>query len=170
MKHDVVKNRAYKLVMQKPNLFFQSIYKTNFRDLKPIIGKEHTGQLTSDDRIDREEKFRSGGCSALFCSPTMELGIDIASLNVVHMRNVPPNPAHYVQRSGRAGRSGQAALVFTNCSVYSPHDMHYFNSAPEMVAGVVALPKLTLPIRSLSSPTCTQSILQKLGCRSLTTL
>ncbi len=35
----------------------------------------------------------------------MELGVDIAQLNVVNMRNVPPTPANYAQRSGRAGRS-----------------------------------------------------------------
>ena len=56
----------------------------------------------------------------LFCSPTMELGVDIAELNVVNMRNVPPTPANYAQRSGRAGRSGQPALVFTYCSTGQP--------------------------------------------------
>ena len=30
--------------------------------------------------------------------------------------------AHYAQRSGRAGRSAQPALVFTYCSFGSPHD------------------------------------------------
>jgi hypothetical protein len=56
----------------------------------------------------------------LFCSPTMELGVDISALNVVYMRNVPPTPANYAQRSGRAGRSGQAALVMTYASVAEP--------------------------------------------------
>ena len=44
-----------------------------------------------------------GELPVLFCSPTMELGVDIAELNVVNMRNVPPTPANYAQRSGRAG-------------------------------------------------------------------
>ena len=141
---DQVKNRSYKSVKQIPNAFFQNVYKTNFGKLKKYEGREHTGQIDNEDRIDREEKFRKGDISALYCSPTMELGIDISSLNVVHMRNVPPNPANYAQRSGRAGRSGQAALVYTYCSNYSPHDRHYFNNSTDMVAGVVAPPRIDL--------------------------
>ena len=63
---------------------------------------------------------------ALFCSPTMELGVDISALNAVYLRNMPPTPANYAQRSGRAGRSGQAALVVTYCAAQSPHDQYYF--------------------------------------------
>jgi len=36
----------------------------------------------------------------------MGLGIDISELNAVYMRNVPPTPANYAQRSSRAVRSG----------------------------------------------------------------
>ena len=141
---DKVKIRTFKDYNKKPNLFYQQLYKIDFTNKKKIEAREHTGQLNNQDRIEREEKFKSGEYSALFCSPTMELGIDIADLNVVHMRNVPPNPANYAQRSGRAGRSGQAALIFTNCSVYSPHDTHYFNNAQDLVSGAVIPPQIDL--------------------------
>ncbi len=141
---DKVTIRSYKEIIQRPNRFYQEMYRADFANRKKLIGREHTGQLSNDDRIDRETSFRSGEYSALFCSPTMELGIDIANLNVVHMRNVPPNAANYAQRGGRAGRSGQAALVFTNCSAFSPHDRHYFKHAAEMVAGVVTPPRIDL--------------------------
>ncbi|MDM8542036.1 virulence promoting factor [Desulfococcaceae bacterium HSG9] len=149
VKQDFVKIRSYKNYEQKPNTFYQKFYKTDFSCQKKLIGKEHTGQLGNADRIEREEKFKEGEYSALFCSPTMELGIDISELSVVHMRNVPPNPANYAQRSGRAGRSGQAALVFTSCSAYSPHDSHYFKHAQDLVAGAVAPPLIDLTNKEL---------------------
>ena len=88
--------------------------------------------------------FREGRLPILYCSPTMELGVDIAELNVVNLRNVPPTPANYAQRSGRAGRSGQPALVFTYCSSGSPHDQYFFRRPERMVAGAVAPPRLDL--------------------------
>ncbi|QSB25247.1 DEAD/DEAH box helicase [Flavobacterium sp. CLA17] len=128
-----------------PNLYFQNLYKTDFSKFKKeLIAKEHTGQISSAQRIEREEQFRKGEISTLYCSPTMELGIDIANLNIVHMRNVPPNAANYAQRSGRAGRGGQTALVFTYCSTMSPHDVNYFKNSAEMVAGVVQPPRIDL--------------------------
>lgn len=141
---DAIRSRSYKIPAAKPNLFFQRFYSRDFGSLKPLVGAEHTAQLNTEKRIDREEKFRKGDINALFCSPTMELGIDIRTLNAVHMRNVPPNPANYAQRSGRAGRSGQTALVFTYCSNYSPHDKHYFRNSAEMVHGVVTAPRIDL--------------------------
>jgi hypothetical protein len=74
----------------------------------------------------------------------MELGVDIAELNVVNMRNVPTTPANYAQRSGRAGRSGQPALVFTYCSSGSPHDQYFFKRPERMVSGEVTTPRLDL--------------------------
>ena len=105
--------------------------------------------MQADVREDREEDFRSAELPILFCSPTMELGVDIAQLNVVNMRNVPPTPANYAQRSGRAGRGGQPALVYTYCSGFSPHDKYYFRHPERMVAGAVTAPRLDLLNRDL---------------------
>lgn len=145
VEQDRVRMPTYKKLDLKPNLFFKNMYSQDYTTYKKeIVGREHTGQLDAQARIDRESGFRKGDISALFCSPTMELGIDIADLNIVHMRNVPPNPANYAQRSGRAGRSGQTALVFTYCSSWSPHDRNYFDAAEKMVAGVVVPPRIDL--------------------------
>ena len=168
IRRDAVKQRSYHTLEEKPNAFFRELYQTDFRKLKNLQGADHTGQLSNEDRVDREERFRAEwtiangdkqvpdlakinarSLSALFCSPTMELGVDISKLSIVHMRNAPPNPANYAQRSGRAGRSGQAALVFAYCSAYSPHDRHYFSHRQDLVAGAVEPPRLDITNREL---------------------
>src|SRR5581483_7192544 len=101
-------------------------------------------QVPNEDRIKREVEFREGRLPILYCSPTMELGVDIAELNVVNMRNVPPTPANYAQRSGRGGRGGQPALVFTYCATGSPHDQYFFKRPERMVAGAVRPPRMDL--------------------------
>ncbi|MFA8436793.1 MAG: DEAD/DEAH box helicase [Marinifilaceae bacterium] len=151
-----------------PNTYFKRFYQQDFSAfLKPFIGREHTGQQSNTQRIDREDKFRKGELSALYCSPTMELGIDIAELNIVHMRNVPPGPANYAQRSGRAGRSGQTALVFTYCTQLSPHDNNYFSKPEEMVAGSVAAPRIDLLNEELIATHFRASMLTRLDLDSL---
>jgi hypothetical protein len=112
----------------RPNEFFRNFYRGDARDLAFFQAHEHTAQVRADIREKREEQFRTAELPLLFCSPTMELGVDIAELNVVNMRNVPPTPANYAQRSGRAGRSGQPAFVFTYCTAHSPHDHYFFRN------------------------------------------
>ncbi|MFH1466560.1 MAG: DEAD/DEAH box helicase [Pseudomonadota bacterium] len=128
----------------RTNPFFVSFYRSNIADMRELEGREHTAQVAPDEREERERRFKSADLPVLFCSPTMELGVDIAQLNVVNMRNVPPTPANYAQRSGRAGRSGQPAFVYTYCSAYSPHDQYHFQRPERMVGGKVSTPRLDL--------------------------
>lgn len=157
----------------RANPFFKTLYLTVAEILKKdthslfdFEAHEHTAQVDAERRMmlerrfrftnkDRDEWAKEGNDAplarlpVLYCSPTMELGVDISSLNTVYLRNVPPTPANYAQRSGRAGRSGQAALVLTYCASQSPHDQWFFHNASDMVYGVVKAPTLDLANRDL---------------------
>ena len=156
------------------NQYFRQLYLNLAELLKqpshPLFyfeAQEHTAQVDAGRRQLLEQRFRYTEkdqkewleepghetplerLPVMFCSPTMELGVDISALNTVYLRNVPPTPANYAQRSGRAGRSGQQALVITYCASLSPHDQWFFHNANEMVHGVVKAPTLDLGNREL---------------------
>lgn len=126
------------------NPFFIDFYKKTALSTKGFEAREHTAQVDYELRIKREDRFRQGELPILFCSPTMELGVDIAELNIVNMRNIPPTPANYAQRSGRAGRSGQPAFVFSYCATGSSHDQYFFKRPEIMASGAVTPLRLEL--------------------------
>lgn len=89
---------------------------------------EHSAQQASERLQDYEKRFKSGEVNVMNCSTTMEMGVDIGGISAVVMNNVPPHPANYLQRAGRAGRSKESrALSYTICKS-NPHDQQVFNN------------------------------------------
>ena len=109
-----------------------------------LIIKEHTAQLGQELAYQYQNDFKSKKINVLSCSTTFEMGVDVGSLETVFMRNMPPTPANYAQRAGRAGRSmHSAAYALTYCP-NSSHDLNYFKNPIDMIVGKINPPSFNV--------------------------
>lgn len=135
--------------IEECNVDNDNSYKNNYyrneyinRPLEKLICREHTAQMNADEAKEIQNDFKSetGKINFISCSTTFEMGIDLGGLNTVFMRNVPPTPANYAQRAGRAGRRAEtSAFILTFCSTTS-HDYTFFAHPEEMIRGLVKPP------------------------------
>ncbi len=126
-----------------------------------LVAAEHTAQLNAPQNEDVFSKAEenellfqdialgtradsSTAIDVLSSTTTMEVGIDIGALSGVALRNMPPSRANYQQRSGRAGRRGNAVATVVAFGSADSHDEHYFTKPDAMIRGDVVDPKLTL--------------------------
>lgn len=153
--------RCRKSLPKQPSGVVEELWDSNFLGRRIMRGKrdvvqrfglkceELTGQ--TDDFQDRLRRFkgilvRAGDAAPtelqkaaaqidlLSVTTTMEVGIDIGSLQTVLQANMPPQRFNYQQRVGRAGRRGQAfSFVTTFCRGRS-HDEFYFRH-PKAITG-----------------------------------
>jgi hypothetical protein len=121
-------------------------------DEQSLFASEHTAQITGDERIEIEERFKGPASKSplnvLSCSPTLEMGIDVGGLDAVVLRNVPPRPDNYAQRGGRAGRRTRVGIVI-GYTRHTPHDGYFYDKPEEMIAGEVPAPGLGLGNRDV---------------------
>ncbi|MDQ1304949.1 MAG: hypothetical protein QG671_778 [Actinomycetota bacterium] len=124
-----------------PDDYYRSLYLRGgaFR----VITAEHTSQLTRAQRETVERRFAAGDRfddpNVLSCTPTLEMGIDIGDLSAVLLASLPPTPANYVQRAGRAGRRDGNALVVTVTGGRN-RDGYYLADPTQMISGTITPP------------------------------
>jgi len=153
-----------------------------------LIAKEHTAQLNTaqaEDIFSKAElhellfqdvnignidgEGEQPAIDILSCTTTMEVGIDIGALSGVALRNMPPARANYQQRSGRAGRRGDAIATVTGyASAGNSHDEHYFQNPEQMIRGDVADPILALDNYDITKRHVIAYLLQRYNRKRLT--
>jgi ATP-dependent helicase YprA (DUF1998 family) len=119
-------------------------YAALYRDTVPVgmAVQEHTAQWTQEEGGAIQDKFMRGDINVLSCSTTFELGVDVGEVESVLLRNVPPSPANYVQRAGRAGRRLSSAAFVVTYAQRRNHDLAYFADPRRMIDGVIAPPRI----------------------------
>lgn len=112
-----------------------------------LSAEEHTAQIDPEEARNRQDKFKKGGnngINLLSSSTTFEVGVDLGNLDVVFLRNVPPESFNYTQRAGRAGRRHDPGLVLTYCR-RNPHDLyHYEDPEGRVIKGTIHPPRLRM--------------------------
>ncbi|NYT12608.1 MAG: ATP-dependent helicase [Methanomassiliicoccales archaeon] len=103
------------------------VYKLKERGLEDI--EAHHGSLSKETRLNVEERLKNGELKCVVSSTSLELGIDIGSIDLVCQIGSPKSVAKGLQRIGRSGHGyGQTAkgrmLVMDNddlveCAVLS---------------------------------------------------
>lgn len=121
-------------------------FKQTYVSTRPIGMRveEHTGQLDNDYAASLQQSFVVGGVNVLSCSTTFELGVDLGEIQSVLLKNVPPSPANYVQRAGRAGRRLNSAALVTTFAQRRSHDLYFFNRPEALVNGSIPPPQISV--------------------------
>jgi ATP-dependent Lhr-like helicase len=114
-------------------------------DLVPYIEAHHSS-LDRDVRLETEDRLKNGELRAVVCSTSLELGIDIGSVDSVVMLSTPKGISRALQRIGRSGHSVRAmshgVLVATN-----------INDLIECIVCAEMVKRRTLdPVRPMENP------------------
>jgi hypothetical protein len=105
---------------------------TNSR-LTMLLSELYFGATPKMRRREIEHQFRDEPYPHFLSSgPTMELGVDIGSLDALLLNGTPPNMNAYLQRVGRAGRSSNSSLVHS-VSQRNPIDYYYYDEPAELI-------------------------------------
>jgi len=122
---------------------YRLLYEDNLPGMLRV--EEHTAQIEKEKAREFQGEFKAGKIHVLSSSTTFELGVDLGDLDIIFLRNVPPEAFNYAQRVGRAGRrSGFPGLAITFCR-RNPHDLyHYAKPDDRILKGIIRPPVISL--------------------------
>lgn len=124
----------------KKNGLWNDIHEKIILNRPLYLSGEHSAQQNEKRLKQLEDKFEKAEINILNCSTTMEMGVDIGGISTVVMNNVPPGPANYLQRAGRAGRRKESkSLAFTVCAP-NPVGLNAFNKPTWALTHKIAPP------------------------------
>lgn len=131
---------------QRRDEIFRNHYRYLYTNISPdkMKSHEHTAQLTTDYASKIQQHFIKGDVNILSCSTTFELGVDLGELEAIFLRNVPPEPANYIQRAGRAGRRLSSIGFTLTFAHLRSHDLTYFKEPEKMVEGRIKPPAVEI--------------------------
>ncbi|MBX3569252.1 MAG: DEAD/DEAH box helicase [Rhizobiaceae bacterium] len=111
--------------------------------------EEHSAQQQPHRLRAFEAQFKQGEINLLACSTTMEMGVDIGSVEAVLNTNVPPSIANYRQRVGRAGRRGQSFSSSLTFARDTPLDREAFTDPAAYLRSSMCAPQVRLDSRRI---------------------
>ena len=91
-----------------------------------VLAYAHHGSLSREIREDVETRLKNGQLRAIVATSSLEMGIDIGSLDEVVLVQSPGSIASSIQRIGRAGHQVGAT---SRCAIYPTHPRDFIEAA-----------------------------------------